>query len=167
MSTRIYTGFRMQTDSFAAAMKAVEAFRPWVLAKADEVLKTYINMVQKDKPELTRTQAYMLWLDWRERLVRQKGAYLPGLDTDFSLSFIPAGGQLLGIAYTSHNSWYEAWCQQPGVEAYSYWTNSDGPADLSASEWAERGKAWDVMTYEPVDTQSFHIKLVSDLGPTL
>lgn len=162
MSMCIYQGFLLKTDSLAEVSRIVEAFRPWVTSQAEHRYDQFMdNMVTSGK---TETEAFALWRDFRDR-VRKEGVRVPIVDTDFSISLIPVNGGLLGIVYTEHRAWYEAWCQQPGVEEFSYWDNADAPDEMAESEWQLREKAWAVLTGQPVAMQAFSIDLVSPNGP--
>lgn len=72
---------------------------------------------------------------------------------------------MLGIVYTQHTAWFEAWCAQAGVLEYGYWDNTDPPEDMSEEEWAAREQAWAFMLAEPVSMQGFAIEVVSPDGP--
>jgi hypothetical protein len=163
MSTKIYRGFRLRTDSLSEAMKIVNAFRPWVQIQAEAVMDAFIENAEAAK-KTPEADPFDLWVKLREKLVREKQRRVPAIDTDFSVTLIPANGVMLGIVYTEHTKWYDAWCQQPGVEEYSYWDNADEPESVT-EEWAARAQAWSVLNYEPACTQGFSINLVAPDGP--
>lgn len=162
MSTKIYKGFRLATDSMSQALSIVEGFRPWVAEQANQVMDAFIENMGKNGHGFI--EAYDTWQEFR-REIRLKQANITHADTDFTVVLIPSAGQLLGIVYTVHQKWYEQWCQQPGVEEYSYWDNVDEPEGMSEEEWARRDKAWSVLSDEPVSMQGFSIELVSPDGP--
>lgn len=162
MSTCIYQGFRLSTDSFAEALRLVEAFRPWVTQQAEKQLDAVMaNLAGTGK---SASEAHRVWRDLRTQS-RKEGIREPEVDTDFSISLIPVNGGLLGIVFTEHYDWYTAWCTQPGVEEFSYWDNSDGPENLDAVSWQARKQAWQALSGEPVAMQAFSIDLVSPNGP--
>lgn len=162
MSTCIYQGFRLNTDSFAEALRLVEAFRPWVNLQAEKRLEDFMrNLVVSGK---SPSEARRAWRDLREQS-RKDGTREPDVDTDFSISLIPAEGGVQGIVFTEHHDWYTAWCAQPGVEEFSYWDNTDRPTGMDMSHWQARKQAWQVLTGEPVAMQAFSIDLVSPNGP--
>jgi len=171
MSTKIYNGFKINTDSFQEAMQIVNTFRPWVEKKAEEVMDAYINNLKAAYigPEITKfdleMQIYEKWEEMRDKVLKQKGLKARYLDTDFTISLIPLNGFVLGIAYTAHNDWYNEWCKQPKVQEYMYWNNSDALEDISEEDWEKRGLDWEVLDYNPVSMQSFSIELVNPNGP--
>jgi hypothetical protein len=164
MGTKIYMGFRLGTDRFSEALKIINGFRPWVNGQAEALVDAFI-----EKAEATRTDpaadAFNLWLDLREKLVRGKRHRVPAVDTDFSVTLIPAQDCVLGIAYTVHREWYDAWCRHPGVEEYSFFDTGDQPEELTEAEWAARSEAWSVVTRDVVCVQGFSIDLVDPAGP--
>lgn len=162
MSTCIYQGIRLKTSSLSRVLGILESFRPWVAAQADERFDTFMdNMV---KGGSTPIQAYDSWQD-RRRRVKTTGERDPFIDTEFSVSIIPAGRQTLGIVYTEQTPWFNAFVAHPGVEEYGYWDNTDGPDEVSEQEWEGRRRAWEVLKDGPVSMQSFSIELVNPNGP--
>jgi hypothetical protein len=171
MSTKIYTGFKINTDSFQEAMQIVNAFRPWVEKQAESVMDAYFDNLKAAYigPEITKTDLeitiYDKWEEMRQKILKEKGLKAPHIDTDFTLALIPLNGFVLGIAYTAHNAWYDEWCKQPKVQEYSYWNNTDAPEEVSHEDWEKRGEDWDVLGHNPVSMQSFSVELVNPNGP--
>lgn len=162
MSTRIYNGFRLETQSLAEALRMVQAFRPWVEAQANQRFDSFVENLSNEGMEMG--QAYDLWCDRREK-VRVTGSWDPAVDTDFSLSLIPVSDGILGIVYTAHKEWCAAWMAQPGVTEYGYWNNSDAPDGVSELDWEAREKAWSVLTNDAVSMQAFSIEVMNPTGP--
>jgi hypothetical protein len=171
MSTKIYKGFRLKTDSFQEALQIVNSFRPWVEKQAELVLDTFIENANDCRKETTddkvkeKVDAWMLWSKLRQEIVRDKQMRMPHIDTDFSVTLIPSNGQVLGICYTEHYAWYQAWCNHPGVEEYAYWDNTDEPEGMDYEQWEARGKDWEILNWDPVCLQGFSIDLVDQMGP--
>ena len=162
MSTRIYKGFRLATDSLSEALRIVEGFRPWVTAQADQLLDTFMTNMNKEGADAIK--AFDTWQDLRQ-LIRTQQRRVPHVDTDFTVLLIPSEGGMLGIVYTEHSKWFEAWCLQDGVVEYSYWNSADAPEEACTEEWLARGKAWSVLKRGPASMQGFSIELVSPEGP--
>lgn len=162
MSTRIYKGFRIATESLQDVLRLVESIRPWAAAQADLVMDRFMENMAADGSDAI--QAYDTWQELR-RLMRTEQRRVPQVDTDFTVLVIPVQGAMLGIVYTEQPAWYKAWCALPGVEEFSYWDNADAPEDMSEEEWETRKQAWDVMTSQPASMQGFSIELVSPNGP--
>ncbi|MBK3779835.1 hypothetical protein G3A43_06180 [Paraburkholderia aspalathi] len=164
MGTSVYMGFKLQTGGFGEALRIANAFRPWVTAQAEAVMDAFMERAEASK-KTPVADAYELWQNLRSKFVREKRCRVPGVDTDFSITLIPAGDFVLGIAFTEHRAWFDAWCQQPGVEEYAYWSGGDAPEHLPDAEWTARAAAWDVLSCEPVCLQGFSIDLVDPEGP--
>lgn len=164
MGDRIYQGFRIATDSFAEALRIVEAFRPWVKEQSEKQLDKFMANVMKED-SIDFVAAFDMWQDRRRRVLIEQ-CRIPAVDTDFNVVLVPVGGYLLGRVYTEQRDWHSEWYKQPGIEEFSYWDNMEGPDDVSEEDWAARGKAWDAaITSDPMSMQGFSIELVSPAGP--
>jgi hypothetical protein len=164
MGTKIPQGFRLDTDSFAEALRVINAFRPWVTAQSEALIDAFIEKADAAK-KTPDADSWQLWQDLREKFVREKKRVMPAIDTDFSIALIPAEGVMLGVVYTVHRDWYEAWCKHPGVEEFYFVDSGDTPEDISEEAWAQRAQAWSVLNYDPVCMQGFSIDLVNPEGP--
>jgi hypothetical protein len=163
MGDRIYQGFRIATDSFAEALRIVDAFRPWVKEQSEKRLDTFMANVMKED-SIDFVAAFDMWQERRRRVLVEQ-CRMPAVDTDFTVVLVPAGGYLLGRVFTEQREWRSEWYKQPGVEEFSYWDNMEGPEDVSEEDWAARGKAWEIITDDPMSMQGFSIELVSPSGP--
>lgn len=163
MSTKIYQGFRLATDSLAEALRIINSFRPWVTEQSELLYDTFIENMTKGG--VTASEAHASWWNLRDR-VRKEQRRIIHVDTDFNVVLIPAGGAVLGVAYTEHPDWYTAWCAHEGVEEFGYWDNDDTlPDGVNEAQWEARKEAWSVLTGAPVCMQGFSIELVSPNGP--
>lgn len=165
MSTKIYTGFRVNTGSLAAN-----------LAKLDELVEPIQGLVDKKNSALTLRLAwesvdslyYRLksghplsdlhreadtWgtLDACFQQVRKRQMTCRGGDTrdaahDCDVSLFLRVHQpsqtLLGYIQEERVGVYEYLLQQAGIEDYAYWNNTDEPDHLSEAEWNARRDAW-------------------------
>ncbi|KWA84120.1 hypothetical protein WL29_22405 [Burkholderia ubonensis] len=163
MSTKIYQGFRLATDSLAEANRIINGFRPWVTEQSEKLFDTFIENLTKKGD--SAAEAHNKWQDYREQ-IRKTGRRVPPVDTDFNVVLIPSGGVMLGVVYTEHPDWYAAWCVHEGVEEFGYWDNDDTlPDGVDEAQWEARKQAWSVLTGAPVCMQGFSIELVSPHGP--
>lgn len=163
MGNRIFSGFRLDTDSFADALKLVNEFRPWVVAKSEQMLDSFIaNITKEDGVDFVT--AFDRWQE-RRRFMRIQQTDFPAVDTEFSIVLVPYSGGLLGRVYTAQRPWREQWYAHPGVREYSYWDNEEPPEDVTAEDWAARAEAWAIITDRPMAMQGFAIDLVSPEGP--
>ncbi len=154
MGIKVYKGFKMQATTFQEAMAIVKAFQPWVLQQAEAVMDTFMENAEHAKKDPT-ANPYLFWIELRQNLLREKQLKVPSLDTDFSVLLIPSKDYLLGVVYTEHTDWYEAWCQHPGITEYAYWDNGDKLDSISEEEWELRAKDWDVLSHDPMCVQWF------------
>lgn len=143
----------------------VDVFRPWVEKAAEDKMDHFFETVKKSTGK-DDAAVLNIWMDYR-REVRKTGERMPLVDTDFTLSLIPLKRSFIGICYTESQAWFDAWCQQPGVQEYGYWDNADEPEGMSRREWNQRAKNWDILTGDPVSMQAFSIELVSPHGPLM
>lgn len=166
MSTKIYTGFLIETDSLACLMEKVDAFRPWVIRQAEKKMDDFIRVLVKSG--VSASEAWRTW-DARRIALRQTMQRDPAVDVEFSLSFFPEppGGHCLGIVYTAEDAWRRKWLKQPGVHDYSYWDNADKPSRVSGPEWRQREEAWKSVLpdNDPVVMHSFSIDLIGPNNP--
>ncbi|MDD2750843.1 MAG: hypothetical protein PHX24_12260 [Acidithiobacillus sp.] len=162
MSTKIYNGFSMSTDSAVHLMDMVNSFRPYIRAEGQKMLNRFIRKTATpDHPY----QGWRVWMDFRSETV-DKGIRAPSVDTDFELTFFPDGKRFLGIAFTEHDRWFRRWLKQPLVSEYRYWDNSDKPSRISRKEWDQRAETWDrVLGYDAPSTRGFTISLHEIGGP--
>lgn len=138
MSTVIYHGFFVSTDSAITLMNLVNDFRPYVHAEGQKMLDKFIRATGgKDV-----SKGWRAWKDMRAETV-DKGFRAPSLDTDFKLTFFPEKERFLGIAFTEHEAWFRRWLHQPLVHEYGYWNNSDKPRRIRQNEWNQRQETWD------------------------
>ena len=162
MSTKIYNGFSVATDSVFQLMETVNSFRPYIRAEGQKVLNAFLRKTRTAEEPF---KGWMMWMDLRARTV-DKGIRAPGVDTDFQLVFFPDGDRILGIAFTEHDRWFRRWLRQPLVSEYRYWDNTDQPNGISRKEWERRNEAWDrVLGTEPPVTRGLCIDLHEIGGP--
>lgn len=162
MSTKIFYGFRLASDSLSEALRIINGFRPWVTEQSERLFDAFIDNMTKGG--MTTSEAHASWRNLRER-VRKEQCRIISVDTDFNIVLIPSAGGMLGIVYTEQPEWYSAWCGQEGVEEFSYWNSGPAPTYVDEAQWEARKQAWSVLTGAPVCMQGFSIELVSPHGP--
>lgn len=157
MSTKVYKGFRVETTDLRALAALVDAVRPVIKAGAQAVLDLFM-----ERAGGTRAEAYGAWLTARATTV-DKGVRHPAVDTQFDLLFIPREGHCLGICYTEHDAWFDAWLALPGVRAWSYWNNTDRDEDVPEAEWEARRASWESVGIPAMD--GFTVDVMDPAGP--
>lgn len=154
MSTKVYTGFRVETTDLVAIRALVEEVRPLVRQQAQNLLDAY----------MARGKRFTDWLDERRDTVN-KGFRNPLVDTQFDLLFIPLDGYSIGICYTEHHEWFETWLAREGVRSWAYWNNTDPDEDVSDEEWSARKRDWDSLGFHVPAMAGFTISVTNPMGP--
>lgn len=163
MSTQIYNGFSVATDSAVDLMNLVDSFRPYVRAEGQKMLHRFLRKTE------TPAEPFRGWKTWRELRAEtvNKGGRAPKVNTDFQLVFFSDQSRFLGIAFTEHARWFRQWLRQPLVSEYQYWNNADQPCEISRSQWQRRAETWDrVLGLDTSATRGFIINL-HEIGPSL
>jgi hypothetical protein len=163
MSTKIYTGFRINTSDFVLIRKRVRAFRKKViLPLANKMFDAFVEHGTDEE----RSARYKEWRD-RRRVVETTMQRDPVVDTQFSLVFFPRKNDCLGMSFSDHSDWHDLWIKSPGVSEYMYYNNTDEPEGLSRKAWKLREKAWDeVFAGNSTPSMSgFTIDLVHEYEP--
>lgn len=165
MSTKVYSGFRINTTDLSKIQEIVNNFKPWVQEESLKVPVFYLRHA-KD-PNKTLIQAYTDWELQRHKLEKEGYTSLAQYDTKFSILFIPCDGFTLGCTYTAHKDWHNQWLKEPGVIPYEFWNNTDAPDSVSDQEWEQREKDWSILTGEAMSMQGFIIETTSPWGPDI
>lgn len=160
MSTKIYTGFRIETTDLAEIRAMVDKVRPDIVLRAQGLLDDFMKHIQTKE----KGKQFSVWLDMRRATV-DKGLRNPLVDTQFDLLFIPLPGYCIGICYTEHSEWFDFWLAIPGVRDWSYWNNTDPDENVSAEEWASRKKDWDSLGFHVPAMEGFTISVMDPMGP--
>ena len=163
MSTKVYSGFKINTTDLNELLQMVKSFKPWVEQEALKVPVFYLRHTQDAGKSLSDRL-----LDWEHNKFKLEQEGYTGLaqyDTKFSILFIPCGEFTLGYTFTAHKDWHNEWLKQEGVLEYNFWDNTDAPDDISEEDWLQREKDWSVLTGEPMSMQGFIIEATSPWVP--
>jgi hypothetical protein len=157
VSTKIYNGLRFTCDIF----ELHEHLTVWsrrIAAETKELAGAFVvrravawmDLVALGIPtdDLPKT-SYLTGAasDLRTRYEKLKQPYPssdPAVDFTFDVTIHPVEGRLYGMVFAGQNEWRRSFIEQPFVEAYGYWNNSDGPEDVSEADWLERKRIWDL-----------------------
>lgn len=155
MSTKIYNGFRFQTNNLWRIFEAIEEFREEIAPQAQHRMRDrlaelcvgwmdrrLVGLKTPDDP--TNRALQMGWMKLVDRIqeVEQAGKRDPEIDFAFQLNIYPVQGTILGIYHSEQDWMAEKWTQQAIVESYPYWNNTDPPKDVSEQEWNHRRQLW-------------------------
>jgi len=146
MSTKIYNGFQTSFGDLETFLDLVHTFRDGYWKKgAIELREKFVAAAFAGFPVQdaeAKRKAYSLWWDLSSK-ARTSTTRQPALDTDFKVTIFPDSGRFIGIAYTEHDKWFEAWLKLPGIREYGYWNNVDPPDHVTDEEWEARREVWD------------------------
>lgn len=155
MSIKIYNGFKIPEMTLGDLKKHItqlqESANALVKTKQDKYLGTRATTfldrctIFNQMGELEKSSAFSrAWaeLQERQRLVKQTKRRDPDVDFEFELTFFPLHGCILGIYYCEHKDLARLWMQQPFVQEYGYWDNTDPADGVSEQEWSAREENW-------------------------
>jgi hypothetical protein len=165
MSVKIYYGFKT-TLTLNELLSRVRTFRATVWRPdAEKQIDTYMKNFGKG--------GYVSWLDGRAEARRTKISN-PLLETDCSITVFPVRDiyedrdVFVGIVYAAQRQWYTKWLQQPDIQEYGYWDNSDEPEGIPADLWETRRLEWGkaLLNHSGVPSmEGFSIDISDPLGP--
>lgn len=158
MSTKIYTAYRLRPGvdlwTFCADVKKQGQ------QNIREILKTmYRSMPGSSEAEPRIRQALGLpakepitWLNCAMYVKHEYGAQLHSskrnlFDLDVSIAIRRCGRRYYLIPYCEMlvGEVLNFLSDDPRVEDYAYWNNTDRPEEVSARAWAARARTWDTM----------------------
>lgn len=162
MSTRIYYGWRTPTTSLSKVFDRLRAFQPIAQAHLAVSYATTLRNIANSNPAQPEAPATDIpffnaqeQLDAHIKTVSEVMGYLPKHLTfhlDIAFACTPKSNHTLGITL-NHPDLHRLWIQQPNIQEYGYWNNTDKPDELTSRQWASRKKAWDFIGYEPIPQQ--------------
>lgn len=152
MGTTIADGFRFRTSSLEEVMQLLGQWRHRVRSDAEcmaeewlatESVKLIDQAIARngDIPVAPLADIRAQWDKLRDNLKNRRRE--PQVDYDFTVCILPHAGQFYGIVYTEQQVWRTDWFTEDLVDPMPYWNGTDGPEDLSESEWEARGRLWD------------------------
>jgi hypothetical protein len=156
VSTRIYHGFRFKSSSIIALQDFFMRWRETLKSLHRNELAAVLARIATDtldrsftNPELQVgktpwSEAFSDVMD-RQKTIKKTGSRDPEVDFDFDVSILPYGRKIYGIIYSERGDWRDLFLEQPEIEDFSYWNNSDRPDTISAREWNHRNKTWNTV----------------------
>lgn len=122
MSTKIYTGFKINHTDYFNFMQSLIEFR----LKAKENILSKLHKVLKDKNSEEVGKFFEDLYCQHEEINKSMRR---GFELDWSceICLIPAQTYILGIVYSESSEWYVELLNMEGVQEYRYWNNSDPP----------------------------------------
>lgn len=162
MSTKIYNGYKIAgIETLSEASRMLHLFRDKIEKKCEELtaikvaelatdvvdrraLKLKIYDIKLGKCEAKTgpmSWAYSILTDRRKQV--DSGYREPEFDFSCEISLIPYRKSVLALVYAEQEEYFKIWNSLPLVADYAYYNNTDRPRGIKASEWKERGEAWD------------------------
>lgn len=156
MSTKIMTGFRLQTTDLFEIHAIMSEFRASVAELQRRDVATLMARMacdiidRRDRGHITDDDLPPINAVLRDIRTRQKeilgsGYRDPEIDFDFEISLMPFDGQVFGMVFSERQLWIDTWMARPEVDEFAYWNNTDRPSGLTAEEWSERARVWDAI----------------------
>ena len=97
---------------------------------------------------------FLVWADKVIELASKSDQRMnPEFSLEMSVAFVSDPQDpthFYASAFASNPRLTQAWTAMPDVEEFAYWDNTDGPDEVSSSDWESRGQIWDrVLGYQP------------------
>jgi hypothetical protein len=194
MSTKIYNGFRLNsdTDVFSFRKNVVDLLKPIIIHDlnkeiVDDAIHLYDSLTFNNglysgmvKNRMVKINEKLRWQKDDDNFVFND-LYYAALEqhkdssfkndynqykTEIVLSKNPATGDILGIFYGGRK-YFELVQEMPEYRGeYIYYDNSDRPDNVTKKEWKHRAEQWDVTfgDWEPVLVQGLAINILSDFN---
>lgn len=164
MSTKIYTAYRLKdSNDFWPFLRdvrrtAIENIRKvllelfeTLLPEVDSASEAYQKALETFKTE-DRARAYLV-----ERLITDQyrlqasSSQRDYYDFDVSIAVREHEGRLYLVPYCDMQmrGVLDFLKDDPRLEDFAYWNNSDQPKEVSRAEWDERQKIWDLIDATP------------------
>lgn len=180
MSYKVYTGFRLALTSLADIQSIIVAWRDEMEALheaafaklvageiADRIDKISRSLALPAKNILSST---ILSIWDRQRNIKRTDRRDPDVDFEFLLRLFPFEGRVYGIAHCEQNAWLERWLDQPFLDRFNYWDNSDKPDQIDEDEWADRQRIWcGIFAQHPsrrIDLCGLNVSCTGDVIPS-
>lgn len=187
MSTKIYTGFRFDSDmdlyqiheklngfrDLAFKIVKQEVYK-WQANQFVYLFDSYTLGILNEELK-TKVENNGCWeiaskeLKERHNKVKYSRERDPDIDFSFEISILPLyRDKILGIYYCENDSLIKAWKSQFYIFDYHYQNQTDCPKNISSDEWEQRRKDWDKI-FSNTNTPSmcgFIAQLVEDNYPS-
>lgn len=152
MSTKIYTGYRLAagTDIWAFTEKLREqgnTLRNQLDLNAIERFGegAEVERVGQGEGAFPKREGFLMagYLGW-DKLMRDLGESRLSDPHQLSATFIrdPKTDRILALLYAGAKMQH-VFIDQPEVEYFGYWNNTDPDSDCTEEEWAEREETWE------------------------
>ena len=157
MSTKIYTGFVLNTTDIFEINKKIVEFRKELKDITNNKIADYMatscahiydtqvgnpSSLQRVVDNSIYSTVYRQYIKDQEK-VRVERVSDPSVDYSFSITLFPFEGKFYGMTYTQQPEYQKLWNDKEYVDEFMYWDNTDQPDDISNSVWKRRGNVWE------------------------
>jgi hypothetical protein len=153
LSLKLYHSFKFKSPDLFAIHKAIMEWRAelrllHIKASAQDHALFAVSIIDEEAvhPGRHSGESPMIkaWLQVSEFREKFKAAGLLGATVDFgfTLSIFPHETGVYGRVYTERQDWRVRWMDKDFIEDFSFWTNTDCPAEVTPQEWAHREEVW-------------------------
>lgn len=168
MSTKIFDGFKIESQDFLNINKKLDKFRKQIFPEAerritDKIIKNAVSMF--DNQRITNGKKDTEFFDCFWKI--EKGAFREQredkcsiYDVSVSVFLLPIRDFTIGIIYTSQDDFKRAFFRKRFVKDYAYWNNTDPDKKVSEKEWEQRRKDWNSIGYTPPNQAGFIKQIV-------
>ena len=158
MSTKIFNGYRIETDSLQGLQDFVQDYRKKARPRAVAFAASQImwNLASKIDDAVMDGEPYEPFIehgvyaefcDFESKVSKALGSLQRDVfhDLECNLSLVPdtANGYIYVLIYAEQRFYHNLLEKMPGIEPFPYWDNTDGPDELSEAQWKARGKTWE------------------------
>ena len=154
MSTKIYTGFKLEGHSLDSAVELLEGLKPelkrarieqlskWLASRISTLVdRVALNEVKLD-PGVTPFSTALEEFKARQLKIITKKHRDPEVDFEVSVVLFRHSKGIFGVYFSENKALSNVLLTLPEVLDFSYWDNSDPPDRLSDTEWMERNAVW-------------------------
>lgn len=178
MSTKIYTGIKLEIDDIWSAEKQIREKLSATFDRKNEELtqqyfnKAYIESVYNTIKEHADTFPSLAEVASKAFMKYSQDKVDPSFRAplDVKVAIYPpldGSNTLLGFVSASDGGFYDDLLSLPFIEEYGYWNNADQPDVISDEEWDERRKNWDAIFDRSSSYGIFSTGVCIDLNRTL
>jgi len=170
MSTKIFDGFKIDSQDFLDINKKLDKFRKQILREAerritDRIVKSAVSRYDNQKVMHGKEDIKFwdcIWEVEQQAFKEQQGGTRSLYDVSFSVFLYPIRDITIGIVYSGEADFKQKFFRRRFVKDYSYWNNTDPDEKVSEEEWNQREKDWNSFGYTPPAEAGF----VRELVPT-
>lgn len=170
MSTKIFDGFKIESQDFLDINKKLDKFREQIFKEAERRITKRIveNAVGRfDNQKIIHGKEDIKFWDcfWeveQQAFKEQKEDARSLYDVSFSVFLLPIRDITIGVVYSGESDFKQMFFRKRFVKDYAYWNNTDPNEKVSEEEWEQRRKDWGSIGYTPPTEAGFIKQIVPE-----